>query len=712
MPTINQLSSIGEVTSADQIPTYDESNGDTRKMSVLQLQDYMQDNLNLPNNSDEVNFLQAGTSAVERTVQSKLRDVVSVKDFGAVGNGVTDDTAAIQAAVNAGGEVFFPTGRYLISSTITAAKTVSLLGSSSSFGDTTATAELLYTGTGVALQIGDGSTKIYNVRIDTLGIRASGSAVSSATAIGLKLLNSNYAVVTNLVVQRFQAGKGIQCTASGANIGASNNFIGCFLWYNKTGYEITGAGVGVGDYATTLFGGAVIGDSSASSYGLVVGQYAAETIVYGTDFESFDVCIDLYGNGTTSGGGVKLIGARTEFQGTYAVRINATTYNTLRRVILNKSFTDDVKLPKNIIVVAAMNPTDLKTQPLTGHMKDATDYLAAAPRWSSQKEFHDSEALKRPDLSEEASETARMLVHNFADKFKLDVVDPSRNIHPDSREFYIQVGSDDVYMSGREYSDMLLALQRGLDRVVDKKDSFVLPDGDFDSDKYIDALLKMAKTKIMMTMDNILYKHEIDREMFVDQLEMWLDEQREKLSSASTTVASLSSIFDSAIRNPSKHLKDNGAFMNWVDTQFSPAEWSNELLSWMQNLASQETDKFNLLISKTHPRKVIENGVIKITDDLTDKVNFLVDEIILALRAHNLSSQLGEGINTAALNFYSVFWDEIEKAEQEAKDLASTNPQAARQAQEAAEQFQEILQNFQQKLAAKTKIFRTKQAGS
>jgi hypothetical protein len=122
MPTINQLSSIGEVTSADQIPTYDESNGDTRKMSVLQLQDYMQDNLNLPNNSDEVNFLQAGTSAVERTVQSKLRDVVSVKDFGAVCDGIADDTAEIiaaDAAARSAGKPLLISGTPLISSTIT-----------------------------------------------------------------------------------------------------------------------------------------------------------------------------------------------------------------------------------------------------------------------------------------------------------------------------------------------------------------------------------------------------------------------------------------------------------------------------------------------------------------------------------------------------------------------------------------------------------------
>ena len=70
-----------------------------------------------------VTFLQAGANAVVRTAQSKMRDIVSVKDFGAVsdctGVGVgTDVIPAIQAAVayavtlSAGATIVLPPGRY------------------------------------------------------------------------------------------------------------------------------------------------------------------------------------------------------------------------------------------------------------------------------------------------------------------------------------------------------------------------------------------------------------------------------------------------------------------------------------------------------------------------------------------------------------------------------------------------------------------------
>ncbi len=82
-------------------------------------------------------YVPAGTGAVESTVQTKLRESVSVKDFGAVGDGVTDDTTAIQAAIDAfpvdgttkigGCTLFFPRGTYMVS-TLTWKQSISAFG--------------------------------------------------------------------------------------------------------------------------------------------------------------------------------------------------------------------------------------------------------------------------------------------------------------------------------------------------------------------------------------------------------------------------------------------------------------------------------------------------------------------------------------------------------------------------------------------------------
>ena len=64
--------------------------------------------------SSFVSYLPAGVGAQQTTVQAKLRETVSVKDFGAVGDGVTDDTAAIIAAMGTGGRtIYMPPGTYL-----------------------------------------------------------------------------------------------------------------------------------------------------------------------------------------------------------------------------------------------------------------------------------------------------------------------------------------------------------------------------------------------------------------------------------------------------------------------------------------------------------------------------------------------------------------------------------------------------------------------
>ncbi len=100
--------------------------------------------------SEQVTFLAAGTGATQRTALDKLRDVVSVKDFGAVGDGVADDTAAIQAAIDyleiqsiRGGVAFVPRGQYRCTGKIRIGQFVVLRGendfSSSLFWDSTYT---------------------------------------------------------------------------------------------------------------------------------------------------------------------------------------------------------------------------------------------------------------------------------------------------------------------------------------------------------------------------------------------------------------------------------------------------------------------------------------------------------------------------------------------------------------------------------------------
>lgn len=115
IPQLDSLSSSG-AASGDQLVIFDTDANATKRILRSDL-------YSASSGSALVGYTQGGSGASARNVQNKLRETVSVKDFGAVGDGVTDDGAALLAATtyanSTGDTLVFPYGIYLSSSALT-----------------------------------------------------------------------------------------------------------------------------------------------------------------------------------------------------------------------------------------------------------------------------------------------------------------------------------------------------------------------------------------------------------------------------------------------------------------------------------------------------------------------------------------------------------------------------------------------------------------
>jgi len=79
-------------------------------------------------------LITATGATTARSAAAHFADAISVKDFGAVGDGVTDDTAAVQAAINGaqtlGKILYFPAGNYRLTSALTITYGMTIAGNS------------------------------------------------------------------------------------------------------------------------------------------------------------------------------------------------------------------------------------------------------------------------------------------------------------------------------------------------------------------------------------------------------------------------------------------------------------------------------------------------------------------------------------------------------------------------------------------------------
>jgi hypothetical protein len=137
-------------------------------------------------------------STTARTLANRFADVVNVKDFGAVGDGVTDDTAAIQAAIVAtttGKALFFPSGTYTFSTQLVFNQNyIGIIGQGST------TTFLKYTGantTNDLIVVGDGVLNYVNYNISGFTIYSQTVMTGGFALHFRRLLRSN---ITDIIV--------------------------------------------------------------------------------------------------------------------------------------------------------------------------------------------------------------------------------------------------------------------------------------------------------------------------------------------------------------------------------------------------------------------------------------------------------------------------------------------------------------------------------
>lgn len=226
--------------------------GVTKQVSVDAIGDTALDEVSAQyaasNGSSLVGFLQAGAGAVARTAQAKMRDVVSVKDFGAVGDGVTDDTAAIQAAFNVAGAIYIPPGTYKVTSTLT------FIGNSEIFGAGPGVSILKWYGSNTGTVLQDSSvatTSNINLNVILRDFEIDGNSYATGSTFGLKCYRVGKALFDNLYIH--DCGSSLlrwgYSQADSSDIVVSN----CRLEYARAGDACQGVGTNVTIRDCTVF---------------------------------------------------------------------------------------------------------------------------------------------------------------------------------------------------------------------------------------------------------------------------------------------------------------------------------------------------------------------------------------------------------------------------------------------------------------------------
>ena len=324
----------------------------------------------------------------------------------------------------------------------------------------------------------------------------------------------------------------------------------------------------------------------------------------------------------------------------------ATVFNSLRRVILEKSFNDHLSLPDNAIIVAAMNPGGIGTTELTSHLKDAVDLIDTHPDWNSFISWFDSYSQVAPELKEyknpSSKSIAKKVLLGFINTFTVKRADNTINGSP---KFYIKIQDQEtMYISPRAYWSLYVDIVSGVDRTLNK--SNVTPE----------TVYSNIKEKLEFTLKWIMKQHKIDSPHFLGAVDSWLRSIMDTLMIKQRGAVTLETMLDEILKDTSKHLRSDQDFINYTQN-FDVNKFSEEIDNYFEKLIAQEKNRYEVLSKNTQVDK--EKAMIKNESQriLISKIEFIIKEIRDAAKANNLAGDIIDELESRIMNILPTLID-------------------------------------------------------
>jgi hypothetical protein len=140
-------------------------------------------------------------SITSRLLADRWGEVANVKDFGAVGNGVANDTVAIQAAITAARNVYIPQGTYKLTDGSNAYGLLLSTADTTLFGDGPELSLLVYTSSTAsqpAIKVTADGVNIIGLSVDGLANSTKAGTVAAANCNGLEFVDVDTCLVQNV----------------------------------------------------------------------------------------------------------------------------------------------------------------------------------------------------------------------------------------------------------------------------------------------------------------------------------------------------------------------------------------------------------------------------------------------------------------------------------------------------------------------------------